>query len=81
MAISRCLGVKFGSGTHTDWLKELPAMIGPAKIGAVKALRPFIRLWLLNKSPYWKAALQKPWSIEGITARVKAQIKSRKMMI
>ncbi len=38
--------------TYQDWLKELPVMIGPAKIGAVKALRPFIYPWLLNKSPY-----------------------------
>ncbi len=65
--------------TYQEWLKEIPDMIGPGKIGAVKALRPFIRLWLLNKSPYWKAALQKAWTIEGINARIQTRKQARKL--
>ena len=62
--------LQFQQFTYKDLLRELLEMFG-SKLIFLKLLRPFIRLWLLRKSPYWRGAIRKKFTIKsrnGVTA-------------
>ncbi len=50
--------LRFQSRTLTDYVQDVRSVLGPLRL-FIPALRPILRPWLLNQSPYWRAAKRK----------------------